>query len=170
MGFGVYSLFTTADEARVFVGVISDRHWEGFCQVFEVADLHDDPRFKERANRVHNKHELASILSGLIGRYTLADVVDRLHRANVPCAPVRRPDELAVDPHLLASGQLMEVPLPNGRTGRLPKLPFRASGFDMGMRRPVPGLGQDTAAILAEIGYSESAIEGLRQRGAIGVK
>jgi crotonobetainyl-CoA:carnitine CoA-transferase CaiB-like acyl-CoA transferase len=167
MGFGVYSLFATKDESSIFVGVVSDGHWARFCRSFGLADLRDDARFMLRQDRVENKYVLANILSGIFGTYTLAECTDRLRSARVPFAPVRRPDQLAAEAHLNQSAQLMDVPLPNGVSARLPKLPFRASGFELKMRRPAPALGADTSAVLLEMGLTPGEIDALRECGSI---
>ena len=51
----------------------------------------------------------------------------------------------------------------------MPKLPFRAGGFDMSLRREAPALGADTADVLAELGYSKDEVSALSYRKAIGM-
>jgi len=167
MGYGIYRLFTTADGSQVFVGVISNAHWERFCAAFDVPKLRDDPRYQDNASRLAHRPELNDTVARMIAAMTLDEAVRRLQVANVPFTPMRRPDQLPDEAHLNGSGQLVEVPLPNGRTGKLPKLPFRASGFDMPLRSGAPALGADTTAVLAELGYSRQEVESLLACGAV---
>jgi crotonobetainyl-CoA:carnitine CoA-transferase CaiB-like acyl-CoA transferase len=101
-------------------------------------------------------------------RYPSAELAARLERARVPFAPLRRPDELVDDPHLNAAGQLVDTPLPGGGSGKLPKMPVHSAAFEMGLRRPAPGLGQHPREVLGELGLSDGEIDGLAARGVIG--
>ncbi len=169
MGFSVYQLFDTLDGNRVFVGIMSDAHWVRFIKVFGPDTLLDDARFMASADRLVNRAELNAAIGAVLARYTSEDAMARLKTANIPFAPIRRPDQLHAEAHLRASGQLVETPFPNGKTGQLPKLPFRASGFDMPLRSEAPALGADTADVLAALGYSEDDLAALSGRRAIGM-
>lgn len=169
MGFSVYQLFDTRDGQRVFVGIMSDAHWVRFCKAFGPDDQLNHPQFANAAGRLANRTELNKIIGAVLICYTRDDAMALLKSASIPFAPIRRPDELGSEEHLTASAQLVETPLPNGKTGRLPKLPFRASGFDMPLRSQAPVLGADTAAVLAELGYSTGDVSALAGRKAIGI-
>jgi crotonobetainyl-CoA:carnitine CoA-transferase CaiB-like acyl-CoA transferase len=167
MGFSVYQLFDTSDCNRVFVGIMSDAHWIRFCEIFGPNVQLADQRFVLAAGRLANRLELNSLISGVILKHTQVDALAKLKAANVPFAPIRRPDQLGEEEHLNASNQLMATPFPNGRTGQLPKLPFRAKSFDMSFRNKAPELGADTADVLAELGYSKKEVQALHGRQVI---
>ena len=169
MGFSVYQLFDTSDGQRVFVGIISDAHWLRFVNVFGPGGQLSDARFVASADRLANRAELNTVIAAVLLQYTRDEATARLQAANIPFAPIRRPDQLAEEEHLKASGQLMQTPFPNGKTGQLPKLPFRASGFEMQLRSPAPALGADTADVLAGLGYSKEETRALSGRKAIGL-
>jgi crotonobetainyl-CoA:carnitine CoA-transferase CaiB-like acyl-CoA transferase len=167
MGWGVYQLFDTADDEQLFVGITSNGHWDRFCAAFDRMDLHADPRFADNDSRVSARDVLLPQVAGILRAVDSAEAQAMLELARVPFAPVRRPDQLADDPQLLASGQLVETPLPGGTIARLPKLPIMAAGFDMSLRRPAPVLGADTGQVLRDIGYTDEAIGALAAAGAI---
>jgi len=100
-------------------------------------------------------------------RYPSAEVSERLERARVPFAPLRRPDQLLDDAHLIASEQLLDTPLPGGRSAKLPKLPVRSTAFDMGLQRPAPTLGEHTREILQALGLETDEIDALASRRVI---
>jgi crotonobetainyl-CoA:carnitine CoA-transferase CaiB-like acyl-CoA transferase len=58
------------------------------------------------------------------------------------------------DPHLAASGGLVETALPDGRAGVIPGLPVSLAGRRFATRRPPPKLGEHNAEILSELGLA----------------
>jgi crotonobetainyl-CoA:carnitine CoA-transferase CaiB-like acyl-CoA transferase len=169
MGWGVYHLFATADGEQLFVGVTSNAHWRRFCEAFALGDLLADERLHSNERRVAARDWLLPRLREELAQFPLDELLDRLARAEVPYAPVRRPDELEGDPHLRDTGQLVDTPLEGGRTACLPKLPYRSDRYEFGLRRPAPGLGEHTRQVLAELGFAEAEITSLAERGVVGL-
>jgi crotonobetainyl-CoA:carnitine CoA-transferase CaiB-like acyl-CoA transferase len=167
MGFSVYRLFDTADESQIFIGIVSDAHWDRFCAAFDLGHLHADSRFDSEQGRRLHRTELYAELEKILLALTRAQAGEKLLAAKVPFAPVHRPDELASDPHLIGSGQLLDIALPNGVVAKAPKLPLHFDEFDMPLRKPAPELGGDTQIVLEELGYSAADIERLNQAGSI---
>lgn len=161
MGWGVYQLFEASDGEQVFIGITSNGHWERFCREFGLDDLLADPRLADNARRVAARDWLPARIAEKMRKHPGTELQERLERARVPFAPLRRPDQVADDPHLNASGQLVPTPLPGGGTARLPNLPVRSSAFELGLRRPAPRLGQHSREVLEELGLSPSEIASL---------
>jgi crotonobetainyl-CoA:carnitine CoA-transferase CaiB-like acyl-CoA transferase len=168
MGWGIYQLFRAADGEDVFIGITSNAHWERFCAEFGLDDLLADERLADNARRVAARDWLPRRIADEVGRYPAAELAQRLERARVPFAPLRRPDQLVDDPHLNATGQLVDTPLPGRGTARLPKLPVRSTAFALGLRRPAPEVGQHTREVLEELGLAKEEIDALASRGVIG--
>jgi crotonobetainyl-CoA:carnitine CoA-transferase CaiB-like acyl-CoA transferase len=72
------------------------------------------------------------------------------------------------DPHLLASGGLEQVTLPDGRETMHPLLPIAMDGKRLGTSPTIPKIGEDNSAILSTLGFDEAAIAALRASGAVG--
>ena len=102
------------------------------------------------------------------GKLTSRQLQEKLERASVPYAPVHRPDQLLDDPHLKATGQLLPTPMQDGKTGHLPKLPFRSNDYDFSVRRSPPGLGEHTREVLAEAGLDAAEIQALITAKVVG--
>ncbi len=168
MGWGIYQLFTAADGEDVFIGVTSNAHWERFCKEFALNDLLADERLDDNAKRVAARGWLPGRVAEEMRRYSSAELAERLTRARVPFAPLRRPDQLVDDPHLNAAEQFIATPLPGRGTAKLPKLPVRSTAYEFGLRRPAPRLGEHTGEILEELGVPKNEIETLRSRRIIG--
>ena len=71
------------------------------------------------------------------------------------------------DPHLNASHQFVDTPLPGRGPAKLPKMPVRSTAFEFGLRRPAPRLGEHTREVLAEFGLSKDEIDALASRRVI---
>ncbi len=161
MGWGIFHLFATADDEQVFIGVTSNAHWERFCAALGLQHLFADERLDTNAKRVAAQEWMLPPVREAVARLGSAALQQMLERAGVPYAPLRRPDQLFDDPHLKESGQLMPVPMADGRIGNLPKLPFASDAYDFAVRLPPPGLGEHTREVLAEAGFTASEIDAL---------
>ena len=168
MGWGVYQLFTASDGEQVFIGITSNGHWERFCKEFGLDDLLTDARLNDNAKRVAARDWLPGRIGEEMARHSSAVLAERLERARVPFAPLRRPDQLVDDPHLNAAGQFIATPLPGRGLAKLPKLPIRSTAFEFGLRRPAPHLGEHTREVLEEFGLSTDEIDTLVSRRIIG--
>lgn len=166
-GWGIYQPFATADGEQIFVGVTSNQHWARFCAAFERPDLLADPRLASNEDRVAAESWLIPSVAKTLEQLTRAEIAARCTRARIPFAPVARTEDLFDDPHLAASGGLVEVVLPGGIATRLPRLPIEMAGGRPGLRRQAPRLGEHTREILREAAYDEAAIAALERHGVI---
>ena len=98
---------------------------------------------------------------------TMTELAGKLEKSGLPFAPIAKPEDLFDDPHLNASGGLVDVTIPDGDATRLPALPFTMGDERLGVRRDIPATGEDTDNVLAEAGYSETDIRDLRTAGIV---
>ncbi len=167
MGWGIYQLFDASDGEQVFIGITSNAHWERFCKEFELADLLADERLNDNARRVAARGWLPARIGEETRKYTSAQLAERLERARIPFAPLRRPDQLVDDAHLNASQQFIDTPLPGRGTAKLPKMPVRSSAYEFRLRRAAPTLGEHTREVLLEFGLTKDEIDALASRRVI---
>ena len=161
MGWGIFHLFPTSDGEQVFIGVTSNAHWERFCAELKLEALFADERLNTNEKRVAAQEWMLPLVREAVVRYTSAEIQRMLDKAKVPYAPLCRPDQLLDDPHLNEIGQLLPIPMEDGRIGKLPKLPFASNAYDFGVRRPPPKLGEHTREVLAEAGLDTAEIDAL---------
>jgi len=161
MGWGIFHLFATSDDEQVFIGVTSNAHWERFCAALQLPELFADERLSTNAKRVAAQGWMLPRLRDVVASYTGAELQRKLEQASVPYAPLRRPDQLRDDPHLKETGQLLQVPMEDGRIGDLPKLPFASNEYDFTFRLAPPKLGEHTREGLGEAGLDATQIDAL---------
>jgi crotonobetainyl-CoA:carnitine CoA-transferase CaiB-like acyl-CoA transferase len=162
----VYDIFDTADERRLFVAVVTGGHWESFCREFGLQQLLDDPRLKTTTDRIEARSWTLPIVAERLRGVTLVDLVATLDRLNIPFAPVNAPEELYDDPHVLRKGGLVASRNVDGKTFRTPAFPLELDGGGLSENTDVPVLGNDTRAILSELGYWDDEIDALTVRPA----
>src|SRR4051794_16557227 len=170
----IYEVFDTADGGQLFIGVTSDRQWARFVEEFGLQELAADPRLATNVMRLAERSWLIPALQEVIGKIPRDEVARRVERAQVSWAPVGQPGDLFDDPHLLATGGLVEVMLSryggeDGTRAKLPALPIEF-GADRSRPAPVrqpPRVGEHNAEILGEAGFSQREIAELAESGVI---
>jgi crotonobetainyl-CoA:carnitine CoA-transferase CaiB-like acyl-CoA transferase len=167
----VYDVFTVANGEQIFLAAVSDAQWQLFCDLLGLADLKADPELATNNQRVQCRPRLlASLRERLAGRST-EELSRLMEGAGLPFAPIRRPEELLADPHLLATGGLADISLPDGdkagQTVKTTLLPILLDGTRPGVRLQPPKLSEHTDAVLDGLGYGADEIAELRQHGAV---
>ena len=140
--------------------------WPHLAKAVGRPELLEDERFKGGRARKANAVALVQELEAAFAQYDFAEVRRRLDEADLVWAPVQTPAEVAADPQAAAAGAWVEVEDGRGGAYRSPAAPARFPGADLHLRPPPPGLGQHTAAVLAEVGYSEADIAAMSAEGA----
>ena len=163
----IYRIFETADANQVFVGIISEKHWERFCGVFERVDWLADERLKTNNLRIENRAWFLPEVEATLLKYTKQQIIDRCETADIPFAPIARVEDLFVDDQLNAGGSLLATTLPDGTETKLPKFPLEYGDAAMVVRQNPPQIGEHTREILAGIGYEPSVLRDLEQREVI---
>ncbi|MCW8306623.1 CoA transferase [Acidiphilium sp. PA] len=157
----VYDIFATADDAQIFIGVVTDTQWQVLCTEFGLEALARDPELTTQAERRAARPRTLPVIAAAFAQFTKAELAARCERLGLPFAPIARPVELFDDAHLRASGGLVDVSLPDGRMVGLPALPISMAGQRPGVRRDVPRPGADTQEVLTELGYGEAEISAM---------
>jgi crotonobetainyl-CoA:carnitine CoA-transferase CaiB-like acyl-CoA transferase len=163
----VYDLFATADDNQIFLAVVTDTQWRGFCEAFGLADLLADPALATQGARRMARVRTIPRIAQALRPFTRADLVARFEALGLPYAPVIAPEELFDDPHLNASGGLTPVQVPGGPATKLPALPLAFDGERPGVHCDLAPVGQHGAEIARELGLSEGQIAALREAGAL---
>ncbi|HJY75250.1 MAG TPA: CaiB/BaiF CoA-transferase family protein [Burkholderiales bacterium] len=163
---GVYDIFETAGGGRLFIGVVTDTQWEAFCRDFGLVDLFQDPRLKTNGQRVKERAWLIPRLNQLTREHSQDELAAKLEAIGMPFAPIAKPWDLLDDPHLNASGGLLETRA-RGKTIRVPALPVALDGERLPIRADPPRVGEHARELLESLGCSPEEIDSLRDRGIV---
>ena len=163
----VYDVFTTLDQEKIFIGVVSDRQWAIFCDAFGLADLAVDSTLATNAQRVDQRDRLMPLLRNVIGTHTLDEAITVCEMAALPFAPIKRPEDLLEDPHLAEPGAMVHL-TSEGKDVVVPALPMEIGGRRLGKRLDVPIVGEHSMSIAQELGLDSTEIETLLESGALG--
>ena len=161
-----YGPFPAGDGKIVMLGLQNEREWAVFCdKVLEQPELKTDPRFSSGPRRSTARKELFLIIAAAFSKLTAEQIVRRLDDAQIGNARMNDMREVWEHAQLRARERWMDVDSPVGKIkAMLP--PGVPDSFEPRMD-PIPGIGQHTDAILGELGYDKTAIDGLRAGGVI---
>jgi crotonobetainyl-CoA:carnitine CoA-transferase CaiB-like acyl-CoA transferase len=167
----VYDVFTVKDGEQIFLAAVSDAQWATFCDVLGFDDLKANAAYATNNERVRGRPTLMPVLRERLALRSAAELTAIFEQSGLPFAPIRRPEELYDDEHLLATGGLAEVTLPDGaragQTAQTTLCPFTMDGQRLGVRLNPPRKGEHTAELLAELGYTPAQIESLLSQAAV---
>ncbi|WP_028604296.1 CaiB/BaiF CoA transferase family protein [Ottowia thiooxydans] len=162
----VYDIFETKDQSKVFVAVVTDTQWRGFCAAFGLDELGTDPTLQKNNDRVRQKDRYISLLRERLGSFGKEELMQKLEAIGLPFAPVAKPEDLFEDPHLKAGG-LVNITLPSGESTSLPGLPISMGDRRMGVRRDVPAIGEGGAQALLDAGISKEHLQAMQDAGVL---
>ncbi len=139
----------------------TDANWQTLFKIAGRDDLADDPRFADIATRIKHSQEVYDLLGEIVATRTTADWQEALKNANIPVMAVNTKEMLLENEQLLASGFWREADHPTEGKLRMTDPPIRFSKTPSTIRKLQPQLGEHSAEILAEAGYSPDEIEEL---------
>ena len=130
-------------------------------------DLGNDPDLASNTGRVKRVEELDAAIGAWTKTRTVDEVLQALDVASVPAGRIYTVADIAADPHYAARGMLQQVRLDDGETLTVPGIIPKLSRTPGSHQRNAPRLGQDSEAVMRELGLTEEQIAGLKSRGVI---
>ncbi len=167
----LYDVFSVKDDEQIFLAAVSDAQWVTFCDAMGFADLKADPLLATNNDRVRARPTLMPALRQRLAGHSAAELAAIFEKNGLPFAPILRPEQLFDDPHLQATGGLADITLPDGeragQTARTTLFPLRMDGRRLGVRLQPPVLGQHTAELMEQLGYTPDQVQALQAQGAV---
>ena len=164
----LWNLYECADGEWIMLGIGDvERDWPKFCEVVDLRELRDDPRFETMEKRQQNCAELIEILDAHFLRTPRAEWESRLQRnRDLIYSRVQRIKDLPTDPAVVANTYLVDYD--HRYYGKIKMLnhPAHLSRTPATIRCDAPELGEHTAVVLKErLGYSDDQIANLVAEG-----
>ncbi|MFG2813609.1 CaiB/BaiF CoA transferase family protein [Streptomyces sp. NPDC048410] len=156
-----YGTYPTADGKQLLISVQNEREWTALCtEVLARPELVTDPRFATGPDRVAHRDELDPLIAESFRHTPSAELTRRLDTAGIANAGVNDVPDFLDHPVLAERGRWHDVRVPGAVVPAL-RPPADLAGVEPRMD-PVPGLGEHTESVLAELGLDAARIEKLR--------
>lgn len=160
-------LFRMAD-GWILIQVTGQPMFARWCRLVREEDWITDPRFASDDLRAEHGELLNTRMQQWCEGRTIAEAIAAMDEARIPASPMLSPKEAGEDPHVQAMGFLKPLDYPGlPRPAPVIETPFRMSATPGTIRCRAPTLGEHTGELMAELGYGEAAIAGLRDRAVI---
>jgi formyl-CoA transferase len=160
------SAYRTKD-GHINIGASGDGMWKRLCAAIGRPELEQRPEFKDQPSRAKNRKTLNAEINVALAAKTSAEWIEILNRAGVPCGPIYAMDQVFADPqvkHLGVAASVRHKTL--GEIGVLNQA-VKLSRTQAALVGAAPEVGEHTAELLAELGYSAEDMEALRKRKVI---
>lgn len=164
-----YETFPASDKAFI-LAVGNDGQFSKFCSAAGAEHLSADERFAKNVDRVHNRDVLIPLLQNLTRRKSVAEWIELLEEAGVPCGPINTIPDVFADPQIQHREMKVEMPHPTSGSGTVPLIgnPLKLSETPVQYNRPPPVRGADTNSVLAsKLRLSDEEMAKLTEAGVI---
>jgi crotonobetainyl-CoA:carnitine CoA-transferase CaiB-like acyl-CoA transferase len=157
-------VFEAADGQIAYT--VLDHYWKPFCETMGLQALYDDPRFATSPARQGNRQALHEAFAAATRTHRVAELLERLERTGVLCAPVQDYAALVADPQVRHNGLLSTLALAGGEVPMV-RAPMHVDGPAVRWTAP-PAVGEHSRQVLAEeLGLEGAHIESLLASRAV---
>jgi crotonobetainyl-CoA:carnitine CoA-transferase CaiB-like acyl-CoA transferase len=163
----IYRIFETKDKKLIFIGIISEKHWQRFCEVFEFGDWLANTDLATNNDRIAQRSWFIPALEERLKQRDQQDIIYRCEKADIPFAQIARPEDLWQDPQLVDGHGLVEITLEDGSKTTLPRLPLKYEGCNFDLHENPPTIGQHSEEILSKLGIENKEITELKVKKVI---
>ncbi len=159
--YACYNTYETADGKYLSIGAVEKRFWQKLCKILEIQD-YADLQYDDR-----HRTEIIDCLRRTFRQKTLAEWEGVLGGSDVCWAPIQSLGDVLKDPLFQAREMVVEFETRSGQKSKTLGVPVKMSDTPGSIRTPPPEFGQDTAAILKELGYTDEEIGVLVEKEVI---
>jgi len=159
-----------AKDGHVNIAAFGGQMWQRFCDALNAAVLLQHPDYQSIGSRTRHRDQIKADMNAITETFSVAELVQRLNEAGVPCGPINTVKEAFENPQVQHLG--MAVPAPHEEMGdlNLVRSPINLSSFPhpASLSRAAPDTGADGEDILRGLGVAADEIAVLQKSGVIG--
>lgn len=159
-------MFRTAD-GHVNIAANKQEQWEALADELGLPELKSDPRFQERDARKANRAALTPLVEARLVEQTTAHWVEALNARGIPTGDVLGLEAALTSAQARHRGVIEQVDTPGVGAIKVLNLPAKFSKTPAAITAPPPRLSEHSNEVLADLGYSQAEIAGLRAQGVI---
>src|SRR6201982_2650948 len=160
------NVYRAADETW-FVLLVTPDKLAALAKAIDRTDLLTDPRFSDPAKLVKNMPQLTAILDEVFGSKPMAHWYEAFNGVHITFGAVRGPQEVINDPQLRANDIVVPLEGAGGKLTSTISCPIQVHGVAKVPAKRAPALGEHNEAILEQLGFSATEIDGLHASGAV---
>ena len=166
-GIAPSNAYRCADGGYALIAGNGDSIFKRLMTAIGRDDLGGDPALADNSGRVARVAEIDAAIGAWAEQRNVTEVLAALDAAAVPAGRIYSVADIAADPHYQARGMIETVRMPDGSALSVPGIVPKLSRTPGSHRRNAPALGQDTDAVLGEIGLTPAQIQALKDKGII---
>jgi formyl-CoA transferase len=166
-GIAPTNAYRCRDGAYALIAGNGDSIYKRLMHAVGRDDLGQDPALADNAGRVQRVDEIDAALGAWAAERTVDEVMAVLDAASVPAGRIYTVADIAADPHYQARGMIQQVQMNDGTSMAVPGIVPKLSRTPGGHRRNAPALGQDTDAVLSNMGLTPEQIQTLKDQGIV---
>ena len=159
-----------AKDGHVNIAAFGGQMWQRFCDALNATALLQHPDYQSIGSRTRHRDQIKADMNAITEMFTVAELVQRLNEAGVPCGPINTIKEAFENPQVQHLG--MAVPAPHEEMGdlNLVRSPINLSSFPhpASLSRAAPDTGANGEDILLGLGFATDEIAVLQKSGVIG--
>ena len=161
-GIAPSNAYKCQDGGYVLIAGNGDSIFKRLMQTMRRDDLGSDAGLTDNTGRVQRVEEIDAAISEWTATLSVAQVLELLDAASVPAGRIYNVADIAADPHYQARDMILQTVMADGSTLALPGIVPKLSRTPGSHRRNAPDIGQDTDAVLHDMGLTEAQIQALK--------
>ena len=166
-GIAPSNAYKCQDGGYVLIAGNGDSIFKRLMQTMRRDDLGLDAGLTDNAGRVQRVEEIDAAIGAWTATLSVAQVLELLDAASVPAGRIYNVADIAADPHYQARDMILQTVMADGSTLALPGIVPKLSRTPGSHRRNAPDIGQDTDAVLHDMGLTEAQIQALKDKGIV---
>jgi formyl-CoA transferase len=166
-GIAPSNAYRCQDDGYVLIAGNGDSIFKRLMHTMGRDDLGNDPALTDNAGRVKRVAEIDAAIGVWTAKLTVEQVLTALDEAAVPAGRIYTVADIAADPHYQARGMIQQVQMDDGSSLAVPGIIPKLSRTPGSHRRNAPTIGQDTDAVLQEMGLTAAQIQALKDKGIV---